>query len=235
MTSSCAGGLAWLPQWVGAGEGPYTRLSKLSIANPVSLDLLQRLLVNRCPPRQGYPSPLHPRSLLSDTWMRRGTLAGMDEWSRNLRQSTLSNVLDTWTHHFASDQAFRYCPSCLDQGFQSSLCQIDALTHCPVHGDALRNTCIHCNAPMPRYAWDEDLTRGRASLHCKQCYRPHSGAWQRSSQLNWRAMPGAQAYDDLATRMQAFRSVSWLDDRAWKEAFRWCDAGEPAARFRACS
>jgi hypothetical protein len=46
-----------------------------------------------------------------------------------------------------SDQ-LRFCYSCLDEGFHSSLHQIILITQCPLHGELLTERCRHCGTSV---------------------------------------------------------------------------------------
>lgn len=46
-----------------------------------------------------------------------------------------------------SDQ-LRFCHSCLDEGFHSSLHQIILITHCPLHGELLTKRCRYCGTSV---------------------------------------------------------------------------------------
>lgn len=221
---ACAG-LSWGDEWTSVGEGPYTRFAKLLLANPLPFKMVHSLLMARRPTGARIASPLHPRSLLCNRWMILAKAGVLCAWSREVSEATLTPVLGEWAERLASDQALRYCPSCLAQGFQSALCQIDALTHCPVHGDALRTTCSHCDAPMPRYAWDQALHEALPPpMHCIRCGRPFTLAWQSDAHFRWRSMPGAEAYAALSERLKFVTDASWSDARAWGQHFLGTDA-----------
>lgn len=215
--NSAACGLTWTPDWASPGEGAYTLLAKMSIANPLPLKTLQGILMGTRS-ETGENAHGHQRTLLSNGWMIAARADERCDWSHALTQATLDSVLDDWTHRLASDQALRYCPSCLAQGFHSPLCQIDGLRVCPVHGDALRNTCCHCEAPMPRFAWGRTFNDVGCAMHCKRCRQPFAHAWALASHLKWRAMPGAELYGALALKLAASREVQWLNSVAWDAA-----------------
>lgn len=42
----------------------------------------------------------------------------------------------------------RFCHSCLDEGFHSSLHQIILITHCPLHDELLTDRCRHCGTSV---------------------------------------------------------------------------------------
>lgn len=220
--SDYARGLTWSPQWSSPGESAYTRLGKMSIANPWPLDDLQRLLMGtRCTWDDNLSG--HSRTLLSNQWMIAARAHERCDWSRALTEATLDPVLGDWMLRLASDRVLRYCPSCLAQGFHSPLCQIEGLEVCPAHGDTLRNTCGHCDAPMPRYAWDRAFSHIHSPMHCKQCGQPFGQAWAVASHLKWRPMPGAELYGKLTLELAAARDIGFGSSRAWDEGLKWID------------
>ncbi len=127
----------------------------------------------------------------------------------------LSHVLGHWTHAIANDKFFRYCPTCLSYGFQSSICQIDAIERCPVHGDALRNTCAVCGALTPRYAWDRTLQVDHGVLCCSKCGKAYALAWNRSHWFKWRPMPGAEIYVEMEKDLSRVITVRRINVRSW--------------------
>ena len=118
--------------------------------------------------------------------------------------------LGDWTTRLAGDRHFRYCPACLELGFQSSVCQMDALQSCPLHGQTFHSTCMHCGADTPAFAWDDDTPMG-----CTRCFMPLSSAWSPSGALRWKPMPGAQRYAALQERLKALRLAQWTDPEGW--------------------
>lgn len=219
-------GLTWFSGWVSPGEGPYTRIAKLSLANPLPLASLQKIVTNASLNRNGTEGLKHPRTLLDNLWFNRFGAADLCGWSRELSGSVLSSITEGWTERLASDDRLRYCPTCMSHGFQSSLCQIDGITHCPAHGDALRSSCTRCGAPTPRYAWNSSLAGLNAVMCCSQCGRPFSAAWSAPNHLAWRPMPGSEHYVQLAEKIAQFRNVAWMDETGWLERFRWSSTAE---------
>lgn len=224
--TSVARGLTWSKDWVSRGEGPYTRLAKLSIANPLPLPLLQKIVTDAPFSRIDRQGIKHPRTLLDNLWLFRWKAPELCEWSSEFSASMLSSTTESWTERLASDERFRYCPSCLSYGFQSSLCQIEFITHCPVHGDALRDSCLRCGASTPRYAWNEALSGMNAVLCCLQCGHAFGDAWHRNNHLRWHPMTGSEAYTAIAEEIARFRDVAWIDETGWIERFRWLPISE---------
>ncbi|MEJ8850824.1 hypothetical protein [Variovorax rhizosphaerae] len=200
-------GLTWYPTWLSDGEGPYTRMAKLAAANPLPPVTLRRLLLNEHSSSK-YSQVTQPNSFLSNGWMRRG--AKRCAWSNSLANSALSATLGDWTTRLAGDRHVRYCPACLEMGFHSSVCQMDALLICPLHGQAMQSTCVHCGAGAPAFAWD-DCT----PMACTHCLMPLSAAWSPSGALRWKLMPGAQQYSTLEKRLEPLRHANWTDPDGW--------------------
>lgn len=150
--------LNWLNSWASPLEGPLTLLTKFAIANPIrSADLVKILSESGVDARKG-------NSLLG--------LGSKSEdfhpFVRALRAGALDIVLGSGEPLFAlaGYEQFRYCPTCLDDGYQSSLCQIAWLRRCPQHGDALIAHCRQCGCKTPRYMAAKDL---RLALRCTGC------------------------------------------------------------------
>lgn len=202
-------GLTWNSQWTSVGEGPYTLTAKLAAANPMPARVLRPMLMEVQSTSQ-LNHTVQANTFLSSRWMRRG--ASLCAWSHSLSQSTLSATIGAWAQRLADDRHLRYCPACLNAGFQSALCQISAWDRCPVHGRALVTACQHCGGPAPAYAWHNQLDE---SMSCPHCALPLSDAWSPGSALRWRAMPGAATYVDLGAQLSVFRSAEWTDAVGW--------------------
>lgn len=160
-------GLVCCDSWFAPGEGPFTVLAKLAIANVLNANRICRVFgVRSTPTRDASP---HGRSLLHLEWLARSRSAPLlaaKLWSRSLLSQS-----QRWGQAVASDRALRYCPTCLSMGYQSSLCQIEGLVRCPQHNDLLLDHCKKCNAPTPPYAvtaeaFDEPLV----CIHCGNAY-----------------------------------------------------------------
>jgi hypothetical protein len=49
----------------------------------------------------------------------------------------------------AGSQSLRFCQSCAETGFHATLFQFAAITYCPIHHRALRDTCFNCARSIP--------------------------------------------------------------------------------------
>lgn len=210
---STALGLTWYSQWTSEGEGPYTLAAKLAAANPMSAASMRKLLLDAHSASR-LSTFSEPNSFLTGRWMRRGAMRSA--WSEGLADSTLSMVLGDSTFQLASDSHLRYCPLCIEAGFQSSLCQIDSLLRCPVHRQDLRNTCQCCNALTPAYAWNRCL---ESPMTCTNCAMPLSSAWGPARSLQWQRMENSDVYQNLQKKLGLVRETTWTDSQGWISKF----------------
>jgi hypothetical protein len=168
-------GLLWSDGWVFAYEGPFTRLTKLAVVNQMSSRAINRALFG-CDNAQWSSGRVHGRSLLDTHWMALRTRPRVSPPSAgSIQASSLYAHCGRLCKAIASDARFRYCPTCLEHGFQSSLFQIDGLTVCPIHSDKLTDKCPTCDAPCPRYAIEKGAFK--EPMRCSFCGAFYSGAW----------------------------------------------------------
>lgn len=213
-----ANGLTWLSLWTTPCEGPYTRTSKLAIANVMAPSIIQGLIFTLPVSREARGGRqrnlgVHARSFLVNGWMSKLGSASESGFLREVASTTLNNVLGGWATRIAGDEYFRYCPTCLSLGFQSSFCQIDALIRCPVHGDTLLAVCRACNSPTPRYALDNSF---RAPMRCVECSQFLADCWLPPSAFHqWRCIEAARGYDALAQALRPLSSAHWYDSTSW--------------------
>lgn len=207
-----ADGLVFSDRWFSPGEGPFTVLAKLAIANVLSASGVCRVFGVK--PSQTREATPHGRSLLHLEWMARGRSAPL--LTKHLWERGLLRQSPRWSQAVASDRAFRYCPTCLSMGYQSSLCQIEGLVRCPQHHDLLLKHCTNCNAPTPPYAittdaFDEPLV----CVHCRKAYAP---IWQSVDGSLFRTQVGDEsAYRRLGKWFERVESIKmqWPDQVGW--------------------
>ncbi|QTQ38900.1 Uncharacterized protein ToN1_48060 [Aromatoleum petrolei] len=137
----------WRADWALPFEGPLTLLWKLADANCLYASQLCRLLWRK-PLLPGGSAQVHGRTLLVPAWMN----GAPSQLGLMVRQSGLDRISSRWATSLASDRYFRFCRSCLSEGYQSIFCQIDGLQACPIHHEPLHAACPHCGEPTPRYA-----------------------------------------------------------------------------------
>lgn len=205
-------GLVCCDSWFTPGEGPFTVLAKLAIANVLNANRIYRVFgVRATPTREATP---HGRSLLHLEWLARSRSAPLlaaNLWSRSLLSQS-----QRWGQALASDRALRYCPTCLSMGYQSSLCQVDGLDRCPQHNDLLLDHCKNCNAPTPPYAvtaeaFDEPLV----CIHCRKAY---ASIWASADGSLFRSQ--VEDEGDYRLLSQWFGrvetlNIQWPDSVAW--------------------
>lgn len=69
--------------------------------------------------------------------------------------------------------AFRYCPLCLGHLYHSFWHQSKFLSHCPLDGAALRDTCYSCGKHLPTYGFHQEILS--RPYVCPHCNGPISG------------------------------------------------------------
>jgi hypothetical protein len=187
-------------------------LAKIVNANVMSMKDLGALF--RVQGFNSSATEFHGRTLLSLQWVRPGVAEG--SLPAQLMKRTLRDLSDRWWRSLASDLHLRFCPSCLALGFQSALCQIDGLSRCPAHGDAIVSRCDHCGAPTPRYAVTP--MSFERPLHCSSCARPYAPIWSLECPVvMWRAPKHLEAYEELEVwlRRASAMDIEWPDQSMW--------------------
>lgn len=213
-TSYLQDGLVSAGRWCAPYEGPFTRLAKIAVLNALPARDLCHVIFER-PLLHHHARPWHGRSLLSDAWLRAHPLRSAV--AAEIAGCTLEHLCGAWACKIASDAHLRFCPLCLEGGFQSAVYQIDALPICPIHGQALQAVCPHCAAPTAAYA----VTAGGfdCPFHCHACGGPlarnaDAPHWESA----WRAPKGVQALQPLIAWLNAIKNapLQWPDVDAWE-------------------
>jgi hypothetical protein len=145
----------WGRGWTGPYEGPFTLALKAAWAN--------------LPTRAGT-SALFDGQSFGGNWQVQGSASlllrppeSVEPWM----DRCLSHYAGEWTFELASDQFFRYCPDCLQHGYQASIYQVQALRLCPIHLCELKTTCARCGASTCSYSLNA-VAFGRP-FHCWRC------------------------------------------------------------------
>lgn len=177
-------------------EGGLSLLLKFAWANCASAAdichaVFGRNLLRPCgTQRQG-------RSLLDVSWDSGRPDVGLGRMRALCRQGALGALAGQWAPKIASDFRIRYCSACMQAGYQCAFYQIDALTCCPIHGEALRHVCMHCGTDMPPYAIVHDAFI--SPFFCPQCDHPYAGA-----------PPDAARWGDPALRLRVEHAIAPL-------------------------
>lgn len=204
-------GLVVDDKWFLPGEGPFTVLAKVAIVNVLDSRLLCRFLGVKAKSSQ---ATVHSRSLLNLDWLVSSQSA--PTLSAHLWKRELINTSTRWGQSIASDRALRYCPTCLSMGYQSSLCQVEALIRCPQHNDLLIDHCQSCRTPTPRYAITAEAFD--EPLNCTQCRAPYAPVWNQFDGDQFRkTLEDESAYLCLGRWIASVDSLpaQWPDQIGW--------------------
>jgi len=207
-------GLTYSPKWFDDQEGPYTFLSKIGVVNRLRYQVLLRHVLDQS--GQLAQDAASRRFTCNDAvWMTRHSDAE-SSLATEAAGRALSVVLGLSAKRFAGDEHLRYCPACIDLGFQSALCQIDAIVKCPIHRAPILNTCRRCGRHTPPYAVNAAL---KTPMRCRGCSQPLGYAWGEHALLRWQALPDTAGYARLADAIRCLSEVRWLDRGGWDEHF----------------
>ena len=66
----------------------------------------------------------------------------------------------------------RYCPGCLERGFQSALFQLAFVPRCPIHHSTLKQQCGHCAGTVPYRLSSSLLRKPFTCPHCGGYFAP---------------------------------------------------------------
>ncbi|WAL84948.1 hypothetical protein OYT13_11365 [Pandoraea sp. XJJ-1] len=226
--SALRDGLVWASAWFVVGESAYACLGKLAIANAMGAAELCASVFARPLAPNDY-SRRHPRDLLWGEWMTQRKSEGA--LIQQIRDGVLQREPGRWASGLASDDALRFCPTCLSLGFHHAACQIEALEKCPIHGDTLRSTCPQCGARTPRYA----LTHATfdAPFRCPSCGNWYGAAWGPTSTGN--------ALSDIIVAETEYASLTrWLTELSalnltWPNQSNWSCSFSDVERERRIS
>ncbi|MCE4539653.1 hypothetical protein LXT12_20585 [Pelomonas sp. P7] len=182
------------------------------------------LLANQTAPRAmlrqfGLAGQQHPtvgsRSLLDPAWLQRCTMA--PDLAALIGARSFSALSPQWCRSLADDQTFRYCPTCLGQGYQSVLCQMSGLQRCPIHDEPLIAHCQACGAATPPYAVTVEAFE--QPMVCCECNEHFAPIWrvEPGAGFTWSAVQEEGAYARLAGWVQGVDGlqVKWPDHLNW--------------------
>ncbi|WP_147383840.1 hypothetical protein [Noviherbaspirillum sedimenti] len=206
---------AWRDEWRNPFESPLSLLWKFAWANCLTAGEICKALFGRNL-TSSLGMAVHGRTLLTPTWIRHeypysGPVAtavangGLEEYTRY------------WATALASDAAIRYCPKCMQRGYQTIFAQLDGLQQCLIHAEPLLAHCTNCTAATPRFALVPETMD--APWRCPSCLHPFGGVFQPSE---WVTTPSEKAciYDafepiDHWLRNLEHASLEWSGQREW--------------------
>jgi hypothetical protein len=207
--------LTWSPRWSSPAEGAYTRLAKLARVNRLSLATWKSHVFG-VDARLIRKQPFHRNSCANGEWMANRTPAARSNWASELRDATLTPIFADRISCVAGDEYLRYCPVCIDHGFQSALCQVDAVVRCPIHHALLTTFCRQCGQPTGRYALDNSFNK---PLQCSHCEMPLGRAWKEDAPPRWDFDCDIEPLTRIARQLGLIRRVRWFSREAWDAHF----------------
>jgi hypothetical protein len=153
---------SWTEVWNRPFESAYNVLQKYAWANCAGSRQIARDLFGRAHDTATSTA----RELLQGTWMRQtkptlpaGMVLGGVAGALNL----------SWMKLLAGNEALRFCPECLVEGYHTLIFQIKALKCCPMHGIPLTSNCSHCGKGTPPLSlWAPSFERPFCCRHCSQ-------------------------------------------------------------------
>ncbi len=209
--------LAFNPAWLSEEEGAFTGLAKLAAANVLTTSALSPLLFGTKSPSIRNVHRAHQRCLLVNFWNQDVEAERRPlQWDA-ISRWTLDAFAGQWAKILGSEERMRFCPTCMRHGYQSSLCQIDAMVRCPAHRDLISDECLDCGGPTPPYTF-EGATHN--VFKCGLCNAASWGVKNPSALLKWRRMPGLQDYIQVAMRLAPLQRATFMDRESWDERFR---------------
>lgn len=204
-------GLLWSDEWFFKYEGPFTRLAKLAIVNVLTSQRINKLLFGRGNSLSSFGA-IHARSLVDPRWMSQTLRSDPNRKPHfsvaALHASSLHAYCGYLCFEIASDAQFRYCPTCLAQGFQSSIYQIDGILTCPIHGDAFSDRCPSCGGASPRYA--VAAAAFDKPMRCSGCGACYANAWSLDGMVtSWTRVKGSDRLMVVQDWLQRVASRRW--------------------------
>lgn len=199
-------------QWCRATEGPFSRLCKFASLNVLDVRALcleafgVQFHLNQLARQPKY-------SLIDGRWAKAAT----NSIVTTLRQTMLDAYCGDWASRIAVCDRVRYCPQCLELGYQSVVHQIVGLENCPLHRSRLHDACPVCGTATPPYALTQMAFDG--DYLCKACSRSLWPEWTpaklfKVSHLQMDETPFLIALDWLKRIGRSH--IRWDDHSLWK-------------------
>ncbi len=134
----------WRPVWSNRFESLWSLLRKFAYVNAATAKNLQDHLSAGAPARYAWVSTkrLDLRAYGGFDPTRLAALLRIDQ--ELLDESTILPFLAADERDTLASKKLRFCASCLDEGFHSSIHQILLITECPWHGERLKEHCQQC-------------------------------------------------------------------------------------------
>lgn len=150
--------LTWNPVFPAPYESIWSILHKVVVLNRIPLkDLVARI---KWTEEEGRRSKI---SFLTSSWIdfdRFSQLLGVDQG--RLKSGTWEEM--GIKQREGTSSAIRQCPQCAELSYHSVFFNIDAISHCPLHGSPLTQACLGCDAQSTF-----GMSSRGAPTGCKRC------------------------------------------------------------------
>jgi hypothetical protein len=156
----------WRPVWFNRFESLWSLLRKFAYFNAATTKNLQDHLSAGAPVRYVWASAkrLDLRCYGGFDATRIAALLRIDR--ELLDESTILPFLAADEREVFASNRLRFCASCLDEGFHSSIHQILLITECPQHGEKLQEHCKQCGGAIDYVSCTAAID---CALGCNQC------------------------------------------------------------------
>lgn len=156
----------WRPVWFNRFESLWSLLRKFAYFNAATARNLQDHLSAGAPARYAWASAkrLDLRCYGGFDATRLAALLRIDH--ELLNESTILPFLAADERDVLASNHVRFCASCLDEGFHSSIHQILLITECPRHREKLLEYCQQCGGAIDYVSRTAAIDCG---VGCNQC------------------------------------------------------------------
>lgn len=152
----------WLPNTIYPYESIWSLVQKFSSWNHCTVDIFWRQFKTHQKLRPHLEKSIFDES--SFDWT--GFAKKLQISDKRIMQAGYKYYLREGEEMFLASQTLRYCPSCLEIGFHSSIHQLLFIEKCPYHDIYLVDKCQKCNSKITLNLNDKLITRPYICENC---------------------------------------------------------------------